>query len=429
MLRRGFCEVRPLARPLMKNRFIRAAVASQVIACLGWVPDALTFSVRASVPEHSQCAGKVGCKVSFEVIDNRIFVPVWLNGQGPFHILFDTGAGASVSMEVAEKLKLPREGQTEGSGVGDATVRGYQSHLKAVAIGRVSGGATAENIEVQVIPFTDSPAVFGTIPVDGYLGFPFYEKYVVEHDYRGKTLTFRDSQTFAYAGHGSSLEVESTDYVPVVNGTLDGMPAKFGMDTGARSALLLYEPYVTSRGLREKYKPQFAGVTGWGIGGPVRSEIARIESVGLGGIEIRDVVARFSLNKGGATTGNAKAGLIGPDILKQFTLICDYARKRLILEKNGNFGIRDTYDKAGAWLIQSGDTFEVLDVIAGGPAEKAGLHVGDKVIAVDGRNAGGIVLPELRDKWKYGAAGTKVTLRVQSATGLKDVVLVLTEMV
>src|ERR1700722_20314 len=139
MLRRGFCEVRPLAT--------RAAVASLVIACLGWVPDALTFSARAPVPENSQCAGKVGCEVSFEVIDNRIFVPVWLNGQGPFHILFDTGAGASVSMEVAEKLKLPREGQTEGSGVGDATVRGYQSHLKAVAIGRASGGATAENIE------------------------------------------------------------------------------------------------------------------------------------------------------------------------------------------------------------------------------------------------------------------------------------------
>jgi hypothetical protein len=298
-----------------------------------------------------------------------------------------------------------------------------------VAIGSASAAPTAQNVAVDVIPFTDSPAVFGTVRVDGYLGFPFYEKYVVEHDFAEKRLTFREPRAFAYAGQGSALEVESTDYVPVVSGELDGMPAKFGMDTGARSALLLYGPHVTSHGLREKYKPKFQGVTGWGIGGLVRSEIARVNSLALGGIEIRDVVARFSLNKGGATAGNSKAGLIGPDILKQFTLICDYSRKRLILEKNNNFGTRDTFDKAGVWLTQSGDGFEVFDVISGGPAEKAGLHAGDKVVGVDGENVSGILLPELRDKWKYGATGTRVTLRVQTAKGVRNMVLVLTEMV
>jgi hypothetical protein len=395
---------------------------------------------RAAPGANANCAQKAGCSVPFEVIDNRIFVPVWLNGQGPFHILFDTGAGATVSMEVAEKLKLPHEGDIEGGGVGNDTVRGYRSHLKSVAVGGAGAAATkkvegasdfavVENIDVEVLPFTDSSAVFGTVPLDGYMGFPFYEKYVVEHDYAGRMLTFRDPTTFAYSGPGTVLEVESTSYVPVVNGALDGMSAKFGIDTGARSALLLYGPYVASHGLREKYKPKFAGVTGWGIGGPVRSEIARVSSVALGAIELRDVVARFSLNKDGATAGNSKAGLIGPDILKQFTLICDYSRKRLILEKNKIFGTRDTYDKAGVWLIQSGQAFEVLDVIAGGPAEKSGLRVGDKIVAVDGKSVSGILLPELRDHWKYAPAGTKASLGVQTASGIKDVSLVLEELV
>ncbi len=410
---------------VMKTAIVRRTVLALV---LGYFPCSWGPS-EARLSDASSCAEKAGCSVRFEVIDNRIFLPVWLNGRGPFHILFDTGAGASVRAEVAEELKLPREGETEGGGVGDAVVRGFKSHLKIVAIGSASGAPSAQNVAVDVIPFTDSPAVFGTVRVDGYLGFPFYEKYVVEHDYAGKTLTFREPRAFVYAGQGSALEVESTDYVPVVNGALDGMPAKFGIDTGARSALLLYGPYVVSHGLRERYKPKFEGVTGWGIGGPVRSEIARVNSLALGGIEIRDVVARFSLNKGGATTGNSKAGLIGPDILKQFTLICDYSRNRLILEKNDNFGIHDTFDKAGVWLTQSGEGFEVFDVIAGGPAERAGLHAGDKVVAVDGKNVSGISLPELRDKWKYGAAGTRVTLRVQTAAGVKNVVLVLTEMV
>jgi PDZ domain/Aspartyl protease len=417
----------------MKNKLVFAGIGALALGGLlcgcGLGP--------AARGETASCAQKAGCSVPFEVIDNRIFVPVWLNGQRPFHILFDTGAGATVSMEVAERLKLPHEGNIEGGGVGSDTVRGYRSHLKSAVIGAAaqkvadaaSDFAAVENIEVEVLPFTDSSAVFGTVRVDGYMGFPFYEKYVVEHDYANKTLTFRDPTTFAYGGAGTVLEVESTSYVPVVRGTLDGMPAKFGIDTGARSALLLYGPYLASHGLREKYKPKIAGVTGWGIGGPVRSEIARVSSVALGTIELRDVVARFSLNKSGLTAGNSKAGLIGPDILKQFTLICDYSRKRLILEKNTNFGMRDTYDKAGVWLIQSGDAFEVLDVIAGGPGEKAGLHVGDKIVAVDGKNVSGILLPELRDHWKYAPAGTRVALRAQTGGGIKDVLLVLGELV
>lgn len=428
-------------QPRLSTRFSFVIAA----AALGCARGACGLSRATRTETAASCADAAGCSVPFEIIDNRIFVPLWLNGQGPFHILLDTGAGAVLSTTVAEKLKLPHGSTINTGGVGNATVSGYSSHLKSVAIGNSANGLSVENIDVEVLPFTDSSAVFGTVPVDGYLGFPFYEKYVVEHDYARRILTFRDPRSFIYDGPGVALEVESTGYVPIVNGAIDGSPAKFGIDTGARSALLLYGPYVTSHALREKYQPKFSGVTGWGVGGPVRSDIARIGSITLGeiqgpksdshasgpatGIELRDVVARFSLNKGGVTAGSSKAGLVGPDILKQFTLICDYSRKRLILEKNKQFGVGDTYDKAGVWLIQNGDAFKVLDVIAGGPAERAGLRVGDKVIAVDGKAVGTLVLPEVRDQWKYSPAGTKLTLRVQSAAGSREVVVVLQELV
>lgn len=34
----------------------------------------------------------VGFSIPFDLIDNRIFVSVCLNGQGPFKFIFDTGA-------------------------------------------------------------------------------------------------------------------------------------------------------------------------------------------------------------------------------------------------------------------------------------------------------------------------------------------------
>ena len=378
------------------------------------------FSSR-SIPSNS--VENVVDVVRFDLIDNRIFVNAKVNGQGPFHLLLDTGAAATLRMEAAQRLGLARESEMQTGGVGSGTVSGWRTHLRAVEIGK----AHVEDIESNVLPFDDTPAVFGTARVDGYIGYEFFEKYVVKHDYEKRTVTFLDAKTFQYAGNGEILKVESTEYVPVVEGKLDGQSAKFGIDTGARSSLIVYGPYVASHALREKYKPKFRGVTGWGVGGPVWSEIARIDSVELGGAKIDGVVARFSLNKTGATAGNSKAGLLGPDILKRFTLICDYERKRLILEKTKSFAVKDTYDKAGVWMIQSGAEFEVMDVLAGGPAEKAGLRVGEHVVAVDGVPSKALVLPEVRDRWKYADAGTKVRLKIAGSP--KEIVLTLVELV
>jgi Aspartyl protease/PDZ domain len=390
-----------------------------------------SIAVACFLALHLLCAwgisadGDVPSSVKFNLIDNRIFVNVELNGQGPFHFIFDTGAGATISLDAAKKLGLVREKETELSGVGDNAVRGYESHLKTVTI----GSASVQNIPVSVISFADSPMVFGHVPVDGYIGQPFYEKYVVLHDYAKKTITFRSPATFQYTGSGELLNVEEADYVPVVRGMLDGISARFGIDTGARSALLLFGPFVRENRLRETYKPKFSGVTGWGIGGPVRSDIARVRSVTLGATALAGIVARFSQNLNGGTTDNSIAGLVGPDILKQFTMIYDLPHKHLILEKNSSFGTRDTYDKAGLWLIQGANTFEILDVISDGPASRAGLKVGDKILAIDGRSVKALVLPELRDHWKYAPAGTRVRLKVQTKTGIKGFDFSLEEMI
>lgn len=363
--------------------------------------------------------------VPFQLIDNRIFVEVRVNGEGPFHFILDTGAGTSVGLDVADKLKLPHEETIEESGVGVATVRGFSSHIQSLSI----GPATLENLAVEVLPFSDSSAVFGKAPLDGIIGAPIFEKYVVVHDYAARTLRFVVPGEFKYEGLGTILPFERIGYVPLVAGKVDGIPTKFGIDTGARSALLLYGPFVAARGLRDKYKPQFSGITGWGIGGPVRSDIVRIGNISVGPFSFDKVVARFSLNRSGATTDTSKAGLIGPDILKQFTVICDYSRHRLILEKNSDFGVHDTFDKAGAWLIQASHAFEVLDVIGGGSAEKAGLKVGDKILAIGDTSVDALLLPEVRDYWKYAPSGTKIRLQVQSGPAVTNVVLVLREMV
>lgn len=87
------------------------------------------------------------------------------------------------------------------------------------------------------------------------------------------------------------------------------------------------------------------------------------------------------------------------------------------------------FDRAGLWLNLAADGFEVMDVIAGGPAARAGLGVGDRIVAVNGRPASGLSLPALRVRFKTDPPGTRVRLRVVSGGKQRQAVLVLCDLV
>jgi hypothetical protein len=380
---------------------------------LHFVLYVLTFSVLPSAASNlAQEPAPLG-KISFELIDNRIFVNVMMNGHGPFHMILDTGATLGVSPEAAKKAGLTMEGTRVVGGVGEKGIEAKTTYVRELTFGPVH----LSNLDCDIISIADFPYVFGKIPVDGFFGQEVFEKYVVRHDYQKKELTFYDPKTFVYSGNGESFPFERSGIVPEISASFDGIDGHFGVDTGARSALILYGPFVADHHLAEKYRPKFQGISGWGLGGPVRSCMIRSLSLKIGQFELHGLIARLSLNKSGVTASNSKAGLIGPDVLKQFTFICDYARHRLIFEKNSDFGHHDSYDRAGVWLSQKGDAFEVFDVIPGGPADQAGLKVGDRVLSVDGKDTEQIALTDLRDHWKTADPGMIVKLQVQDTAG------------
>jgi C-terminal processing protease CtpA/Prc len=145
-------------------------------------------------------------------------------------------------------------------------------------------------------------------------------------------------------------------------------------------------------------------------------------------VSVRELVVRLSTQKAGATTSTDMAGLIGPDVLSQFDVTFDYARNRMILEKNANYGRRDAYDRAGVWMGQSGPSFKVVDVIAGGPADSAGVHAGDTILAIDGRSTKTLSLPEVREQMRRRAVGDKVKLLLESEGKRRTVVVTLRDL-
>lgn len=381
----------------------------------------------AGLSVEAEAAGdKSSVVLPFDLIDNRIVIDVRLNGKGPFRFIFDSGAGAVVAPEVVRSLGLKIENlQTAVGGVGEKPVERGETKIAGVGVGPLH----LADVEFGVLSFDDAKYVFGANRIEGIIGFPVFKSYVVKIDYERRRLTFTQPAEFNYRGTGTVVSLDFDRHLPLVKGELDGVAGDFVIDTGARSALILYGPFVERNDLRTKYGARFEGITGWGIGGPVRSQIVRIKSLKLGRVEVRDLVARLSLQKGGALTSVGHAALVGPDVLKQFTTIYDYSRRQMIFEKNNQYGKPDSYDRSGMWFGLAGDHFEVIDIIAGGPAAEAGMRVGDQILEIDGTSVGRLDLPAVRLRFKNDPPKKRVRLALSRDGQRREVVLVLRDLV
>jgi hypothetical protein len=370
--------------------------------------------------------GKTSFTMPFELVDNRIFINVTLEGRGPFKFIFDTGGYGGISVETARKIGAKLGNEVEGRGAGETVVKAWETSVAETRI----GGLVLKDQDYRVFDFSDMRHVFGSQIFDGIIGLPVFSQTVVRVDYARRLLTFTEASKFKYAGAGASVPFELESFLPIIRGEVDAVPVRLGLDTGDRSAFTLKSPFVEQYHLRERYAPKVEAVTGFGIGGPIRAQVVRLRALKFGPFRIAGAVTRFSLQKAGAFAASDTAGNVGGAILKQFTVTFDYTRRRLYFEKNQSYGSRDTYDRAGLWLSggRDGRSFEVFDVVERGPAADAGLKVGDRVVAVDGRSVESLLLIAARNELK-DARRKSVRLTVQDGAGLREVVVKLRDLV
>jgi hypothetical protein len=348
-------------------------------------------------------------ELPFELVDNRIIVQAQVDGEGPIRLLLDTGADEGfLTSDAARRLHLVITGEEEGSGTGSATVRMGVTKVRELRL----GAGAFRDMAIQTSS-EDSQNVFGSRSPDGVIGKPIFERYVVAIDYQRKVLRFTPPELYVASAGATVVPFDLPRQIPVVEAELDGVSGRFGVDTGARSSLLVYRPFAEEHKLREKYGAHVEGVTGWGIGGPIRSLLARSEHFSLGGVDVKGSVIRLSTQGAGLTTSSSMAGLIGPDILARFLVTFDYSRREMLLEKSTEFGRVDSYDRAGVWMGQDGRGFFAVDVVAGGPADVAGIKTGDRLLEIDGMPTAKLVLPEVRERMRRGEPGSRVKMLVE----------------
>jgi hypothetical protein len=375
-------------------------------------------------PDFALAGGKTSTTVPFELVNNHIYVEVKLNGKGPYRLLCDTGGANVVSPELAKELGLASEGAFEGRGVGEKTEDFGVTKVARLEI----GDATISNQVFIVFPLAPFVAVEG-VPEYGLVGYEVLKRFVTRVDYEKSLLTLSLPSAFEYHGAGTVVPFTFNENVPQVEGSLDGIAGRFDIDTGARDSVSILAPFAEAHRLKEHYGATIAAVTGWGAGGPARSLVTRAKILRLGTLEVAGPVVNLSQQKKGAFTDPYVAGNVGGGVLKRFNVTFDYGHQRLIFEPNANHDLPDTYDRAGMWINRGAEGFEVIDAVAGGPAEAAGLKVGDRITAVDGAPAAQLSLPTVRERFRTTPVGTEIMLAVSSEGAVRTVKLVLRDLV
>jgi hypothetical protein len=261
--------------------------------------------------------------------------------------------------------------------------------------------------------------------LDGLVGCDLFSRYVVELDYLAGKIVLHDPQTYRYSGTGESIPLTKRgDYffVPAKiqmpgRSQLDG---QFLVDTGgAFVTVALNAPFARSNDLPPSNQRMVLDRSLSGLGGETKVLVSRATSFTLGTLVIRGPVVYVSQDTGGALASSNFDGIVGGELLRKFKVIFDYARHRLILEKNTYYAEPVEYDMSGIRLRTGGDdfrTFRVSQVLENSPAAEAELREGDVLVAIDGAPASKFTLDEIYQMLKRQGCEYKLDLRRDGET-------------
>jgi hypothetical protein len=361
---------------------------------------------------------------AFQLINNHIYLPVSLDGKTAAHFIFDTGATNTVDAARAKAIGIKTEGSLPGGGFGD-NIAAYG----LAKIGETEVAGTKLKDQVFTVFDLGSLANVEGVACDGLVGYEIARRAIVKIDYENSRLTIISPDGFNAPEKAVKIPFKFNNHVPVIEGEIDGVAGEFEIDTGNRSSLAIMRPFAEMNHLKDKYKAITEVISGYGIGGPTRGLLVRPHTLQIGTIAVAAPVGMIEVDEKGASSATQTAGNLGGGLLKRFTLTLDYPNRVLYLEPNANFSRPDVFDRSGLWVMNDANgVCEVKDVVKSSPGARAGLQVGDHILAINGVKLDSTQIAAFREKLKQ-PAGTQIKLQVQGKDGQRDVTLTLEDLI
>jgi len=377
-------------------KFTKTVVNPPVEAALFTIAPTAEAASVVKWPE-----GKRSVTIPFELAQNHIYFPLSVNGKERSWFVFDTGAEASVIEAThAKALALPAKGHVEGRGAGPGSVEVSLIENPVLTF----GGITLPLATLAALPLGNISLLEGR-EMQGIVGSDVLSHFITDIDYAKRELRLYDPAAYTPSTRATALPFTFLGDIPIVKTkvtTLDGriFEARLLIDTGARNAIVLNRPFIEKNDISRSIGPGIEGPLGAGVGGATAQKVGRLKSIELAGFTIAEPITSFSTDKSGGAADPEVDGLIGGDILKRFTFTVDYPHERFLLEPNASLHDAFEYGMSGMLLAANDTKFDrvvVRHVLAGSPADAAGVKIGDELQSVDGKAVTSMRLDALRE--------------------------------
>jgi hypothetical protein len=400
--------------------------------CLGsWLYSQKGFSLPSPYTKD---------KISFELVNNLVIIPVEINGA-KLSFLLDTGVNATLlfSFENVDSVQLNNTRAVKIQGLGKGgSIDAFLSNNNQMKVGKaVDNQHTIYMVMDQNINFSTRMG----IPIHGILGFDFFRRFVVKTDYAAKRITFYNPSAYKKRRCRNCMDFDLTfhankPYLNTIVRSLTGIEdVTLLIDSGSSDGLWLFDEEDF---IKEDPKNYFQDFLGLGLSGNIFGKRTKINNLRLGKFELKEVTTSFpdSIAIRNIKNFDERDGSLGSEVLRRFTVVMDYRNKQMTLKKNRSFNDPFHYNMAGLILQHDGlipvqdikysrkntitmaeerreassiidlyasptiefflaPKFVVAEVREGSPADMAGIMQGDEVISINGKASYKYKLSEL----------------------------------
>lgn len=346
---------------------------------------------------HFKKAKTKKINIRFEMINNLMIIPVFINGSDTLKFILDTGVShtmiTSLSNEPGISFNYAREIELFGLGSG-REVKAFHSFGNVLEMPGIQG--FNHNVIILKEEFDYLSQGLGT-QINGLLGYDVFDSFVVEIDYTSKKLTLYDPKFFhekrreKYDKKFDAIDIEIVRRKPFINaGVIDAynqdIKAKLLVDSGASHALTLFQSSNKNLEIPDNSIYAFIGM---GLSGDIYGHIGRAKKFSLGNYKFKKPLVTYPDEESVNVSGydNQRTGSIGADILKRFTVVFDYHANEMLLKSNSSFKDNFRYNLSGIDIttpIPDIPVFEIVKIRKGSPAWIAGLEVGDQIVTING---------------------------------------------
>ena len=302
------------------------------------------------------------------------------NIKDTLNFILDTGSGGiSLDSTTCVEFNIPlKPSDTTITGIGGMhkVSFAFDQSLKLP-------GLKINHLNFHVNNYEVLTSVYGE-KVDGIIGYSFLSRYIVSINFDSSMIEVYSPGKFDYPKGGTSLHPAFTNlpiqWLNIKDKKKTGF--NFYFDTGAGLCLLMSEKFAKDSNIvLSRRRPVITQAEG--MGGKLQMRLTVIKEVKVGPYRFRAVPTYLYKDDYNVTAYPFTGGLLGNDLLRRFNMVLNYPNREIHLQPNSHFNEEFDYAYTGLGIYFVNGKIMVEDVIAGSPADKAHIKVGDQLLAVN----------------------------------------------